>query len=216
MSHRRAIEPAEVDLPDPATSPLVFLSHTALDEDLTASIARSLSTMGVRTWLFEAEITEGADIADSVREALDDVDCVVCVVTARSINSLWVLTELHTRVEGANRVALVLDTTDPLLVQLFETATYPHPDSMFDTSVECSDDLVEQMRRHYARLEVSSRVDRYGQVRDFLATVPYCLRLTDDAPAAWGPMYGFPWVPNDWSGAMRLESLSSLAESLNG
>jgi hypothetical protein len=88
---------------------------------------------------------------------------------------------------------------------------------MFDTSVEHSDDLVEQMRRHYARFEVSSRVDRYaGQVRDFLATVPYCLRLSDDEAESWGPMYAFPWVPKHWTGAMRLESLSSLAESLKG
>ena len=198
-------------------APTVFLSHTYHDTIRAYSLAESLAALGVRTWRFETRIDQGADIADCVRTAIGDADCVAVLLSGHSIASLWVLTELHTALGHGHRIGVILDTDNPLLTDLLESARYPHPDGDFDTSVQYSDDALCGLEAHYGRFETPSRLDRYRQqVRDFLATAPSYLRPWEpEGSDAWMPLFAFPHVPQRWRGLLGVEPLSGLAARLS-
>jgi hypothetical protein len=111
-----------------------------------------------------------------------------------------VLTELHTCLETQKAVALVVDTSDSLLLQFLESARFPHPDGNFDLSVEYDCKVVQLLTQDYARSQSRSRTDRYvTQVRDFMATLPrYLGSVSSDRHRVWRPALAFPSPPTSW------------------
>ena len=212
-------DPAE-DLPSnlavPVDAPHVFLSHASDDGPTALGLAQTLSAMRVGCWRFETHIDQRGDIAECVRTAIAEADALVALVTRTSIASLWVLTELHTSLEAQKAVALVVDSNDPLVLQLLESARFPHPDEDFDTSVEYDRDVVKLLRDDYARRQSQSRTDRYeAQVGDFMATLPrYLGTVSSDAHRVWRPALAFPSCPVPWSGFIALGSLHDLPPRL--
>jgi hypothetical protein len=212
-------DPAE-DLPEglavPEGAPHVFLSH-ASDDALTAlRLAQALASMRVGSWRFETHIDQRGDIAECVRTAITEAGALVALVTRTSIASLWVLTELHTALETRTACALVADTNDPLLLQLLESARFPHADEDFDLSVEYDRNVVELLRQDFARRQSQSRADRYeAQVGDFMATLPrYLGSMSSDGHRVWRPVLAFPSPPVRWSGFVALSSLHGLKRML--
>lgn len=208
-------QPASLGIP--LGAPTIFLSHTSHDRLLAYALAEAMAGHGIQAWRFESGIGFGSDIADAVRAALAEADAIVVLLTGYSIASLWVLTELHTGLEVNQRIAVVLHTDNPLLTDLVESTRFPHPDGEFDTSVEYSAATVRLLRDHFRRTETEARVNRYErQAVDFLATLPSYLRSWDQQPGSgWMPLYAFPYVPQVWNGAMRLDPLAELAAAVN-
>jgi hypothetical protein len=212
-------DPGE-DLPTslavPEGAPHVFLSHASDDAPTALRLAKALSAVRVGSWRFETHIDQRGDIAECVRSAIAEADALVALVTRTSIASLWVLTELHTSLEKQKDVALVVDARDALLLQLLESARFPHPDEDFDLSVEYDSEVVQLLRQDYARRQSQNRTDRYEtQVRDFMATLPrYLGSVLSDRHRVWRPALAFPSPPARWSGFIALDSLHDLPRRL--
>jgi hypothetical protein len=211
-------DPAE-DLPQrlavPAGMPHVFLSHTHDDASVALRLAEEMAAMSIGSWRFESDIEQHGDIADCVRKAINEADALVALValvSRSSIASLWVLTELHTALHGEKTVMLVVDASDPLLLQLLETARFPHPDEDFDLSVEYDHRIEQILKQDYGRRHPESRTERYdAQVRDFMATLPrYLGSLSSNNHRVWRSIFALPNLPTLWSGFLKLESLSNL------
>jgi TIR domain len=211
--------PAE-DLPSnlavPEEAPHVFLSHASDDAPTALRLAQALSVMHVGSWRFETHIEQRGDIAECVRTAIADADALVALVTRTSIASLWVLTELHSALETQKAVAFVVDANDSLLLQLLESARFPHPHGDFDLSVEYDHDVVKLLSQDYAARQSRSRTDRYeAQVGDFMATLPrYLGSVSSDGQRVWKPALAFPSPPVPWSGFIALVSLEELPRRL--
>jgi hypothetical protein len=209
-------DPAE-DLPPslavPKGAPHVFLSHSAYDASTALRLAEALSAMQVGSWRFETNIDQREDIAKCVRSSIAKADALVGLVTRTSIVSLWVLTELHTCVTMQKTVALVVDAEDPLLLQLLESAKFPHPDEDFDSCVKYNRNVARQLREDYAKREKSqSRSDRYEkQLHDFMTTLPlYLGSKVSDGHRVWRPALAFPRPPERWWGFIKLGPLHDL------
>jgi hypothetical protein len=172
--------------------------------------------MRVGSWRFETHIDQRGNIAECVRAAIAEADALVAIVTRTSIASLWVLTELHTCLATQRPVVLVVDTNDPLLLQLLESARFPHLHEDFDLSVEYDRDVVKLLKQHYARRQRPSRADRYeAQVGNFMATLPrYLGSLSSDGHRVWEPALAFPLPPVRWSGFIALAPLQELPRRL--
>jgi hypothetical protein len=204
--------PPSLRVPD--TSPHVFLSHTRQDMLLALRLAEAFAAMQIGTWRFETHIEQRIDIANCVRKAIAEAACLVAFVTRRSIASLWVLTELHTALKAGVPVVLVIDTDDPLLLKLFESVRFLHPNGMFDQSVEYDQAVICPLTWDYARHESKARAARYpSQVRDFLATLPSYLgiSLLGTTQRIWQPALAFPKPPAAWSGIIKFVELEELS-----
>jgi hypothetical protein len=168
--------------------------------------------MQVGSWRFETHIDQRGDIAACVRTAIAEADALVALVTRTSIASLWVLTELHTSLEAEKAVALVVDANDPILLQLLESARFPHPNEDFDLSVEYDRHLTRLLRDDYGRRQSQNRRDRYeAQVGDFMATLPrYLGSVGSDGHRIWREAFAFPSPPVKWSGFIVLAPFRDL------
>lgn len=191
------------DLRVDASRPRVFLSHAQHDVARVVEIARELASMEIGTWMFETDIGYRGNIAACVREAIGAATACASLVTRVSIASLWVLTELHTALQCGKPVWLIVDTSDAVLMRLLASLQYHHPEAMFDTTVACDQDALEELGLDYARRNSSSRAARYQpQVRDFLATVPLYL--------SGRPALAHPAVPDAWQGPVPFAPLTDL------
>lgn len=93
----------------------VFLSHSHEDKEFARRIASDLRLAGHAVWIDEAEIQLGDSLIGKIREGLDQVDFVVAIVSAKSVNSEWVTRELEiasTRELSEGRVVVL-----PLLIE---------------------------------------------------------------------------------------------------
>lgn len=207
--------PSTLAVPDDA--PHVFLSHTHQDAGRALHLAEALAETKIGCWRFETHIDQRGDIADCVRQAIVEAACVVALMTRWSIASLWILTELHTALKGNVPVALVIDSDDPLLMQLLQTVCFPNPNEDFDLSVRYDRGVVHQLKQNYSLRESTSRTARYeDQVRDFLATLPsYLGSIPPHATQRiWRPAFAFPRLPGGWSGAIKLAHWLELSRIL--
>jgi TIR domain-containing protein len=202
---------AALRVPDGA--PRVFLSHTHHDADLALRVAEALAKMGIGSWRFESHIERREDIADCVRKAIYETAATAALVTRHSIASLWVLTELHTRLTARGMIVLLVDAADQELLRLLESVKFNYPDGQFDTSVKYETGAVNRLQEDYAHRESASRVERYSkQVGDFLASLPAYLRAApgDSGTRDWRPLLAFPHPPAKWTGQVRIGALGEL------
>ena len=72
----------------------VFLSHSHEDKAFARRLANDLRLAGHAVWIDEAETKLGDSLIEKIREGLDQVDFVVAIVSATSVNSGWVAREL--------------------------------------------------------------------------------------------------------------------------
>ncbi len=72
----------------------IFLSHSHADKSFVERLAVDLRHKGHVVWFDEAEIKIGNSLIEKLREAIDDVDYVIAVISQSSIQSEWVKREL--------------------------------------------------------------------------------------------------------------------------
>lgn len=90
--------------------PRVFISHSALDRDrVEREIIAPLRTHGIDTWYSKDDIRVAGVWERNIREALEECDWFLVVLTPRSVASEWVQTEVHWALDRrATRVVPVL------------------------------------------------------------------------------------------------------------
>lgn len=89
--------PASVDLSrygSDITMRRVFLSHSHKDKRFVNSLAKHLSRRGIGVWVDEAEIKIGESLIQKLRDAIDNVDFVIAVISPTSVRSQWVQKEI--------------------------------------------------------------------------------------------------------------------------
>lgn len=72
----------------------IFLSHSHADKSFVQRLTADLRHKGYIVWLDEAEIRVGDSLIGKIREAIDNVDYVIAVISQSSIQSEWVKHEL--------------------------------------------------------------------------------------------------------------------------
>ncbi len=75
--------------------PSVFLSHSSKDKAFTRKLAERLVQFGVQVWLDEAEINVGDSLLDRISSAIENTDFVAAIISANSVQSSWVQSELQ-------------------------------------------------------------------------------------------------------------------------
>jgi hypothetical protein len=73
----------------------VFLSYSHDDTAAVLQISAVLARAGLEPWLDSQEIRSGADLLQSVADALTKVDYYLVVLSAQSLTKPWVLTEMR-------------------------------------------------------------------------------------------------------------------------
>jgi hypothetical protein len=74
--------------------PKVFMSHSHKDKYFCRSLARRLNESGIDVWIDEAEMKVGQSLIAMIRDALDNVDFVIAIISSASVESEWVKEEL--------------------------------------------------------------------------------------------------------------------------
>lgn len=176
MSRRRVDQPQDLpeDLQTAEGSPTVFLSYSSTDRDLSMQIARETARLGLTPWMFETHIDHYGDIPKSVQAAIRKAECLISVVTRRSLASLWMLTELHSAYEMGKSLVMIIDANDDDLVHLFRSIKQQkEPDEVFDHGVQYCEAVVTDMAEDYGFVRDLDKATTYRQrVHDFLASIP--------------------------------------------
>lgn len=82
----------------PAVS--VFISYAHADKPVARAIAESLGGAGARVWIDEGELRAGDSIIERIATAIADVQFVVAIVSAASVESQWCKKELALALTG--------------------------------------------------------------------------------------------------------------------
>jgi DNA-binding transcriptional ArsR family regulator len=93
-------------------APTVFLSHSSLDKELVSRLANDLMAAGIAAWYAEWEIKPGDSLRRKVDEGIETASHFLVILTANSLRSEWVQTELDAamikRIAGKCRLIPVL------------------------------------------------------------------------------------------------------------
>lgn len=73
----------------------VFISHSSIDKPIAIRIKEQLESIGVNTWLDDAEIRVGDSIPDKVAEGLKESEIICILLSQNSVQSFWVKRELN-------------------------------------------------------------------------------------------------------------------------
>ena len=80
--------------------PTLFLSYSHADKRFADRLGEDLRQRGYTVWQDDRDMRVGDSLAESVRRAIDDADYVLSVVSASSIDSVWVRRELDIALEA--------------------------------------------------------------------------------------------------------------------
>jgi hypothetical protein len=73
---------------------VVFLSHATADKWLAKTLCEKIESVGAQTFRDDRDIAGGDDIPDSIRDAIEQCNEIVVLLTPASVNRTWVLMEI--------------------------------------------------------------------------------------------------------------------------
>src|SRR5262249_15315439 len=73
--------------------PIAFLSHAHAESDIALAFAEALTTCGVSVVVDKTHLQPGENITEFARDSIGSTDATVCVVSAQSLSSSWVVFE---------------------------------------------------------------------------------------------------------------------------
>ena len=83
-----------------------FISHSSADREFVVWLAAELITLSIPVWYSDWEIKVGDSIVEKIDSALEDMAGLVVVLSASSVQSIWVREELNAalsrKLEGQN------------------------------------------------------------------------------------------------------------------
>jgi hypothetical protein len=77
------------------SSPRVFISHAAGDQEMAQKLAETLRAHSLDVWMYAEEIAPGENFAARIAEALERANAMVVLLTPRSVESAWVKHEIE-------------------------------------------------------------------------------------------------------------------------
>jgi predicted Zn-ribbon and HTH transcriptional regulator len=102
----------------------VFLCHNHLDKPFVKRVASSLTEIGTKVWIDEAEIRVGDVLIDKISNAINTFDFLLAFLSPNSVKSSWVQYELAlamTKEINGKRVVVL-----PILLPGCKTEDIPH------------------------------------------------------------------------------------------
>jgi hypothetical protein len=78
----------------------VFVSHATADKWLATVICEKLESVGVTTFRDDRDINGGDDIPEEIRDAINDCNELLVVLTPESVDRPWVLFEVELLGDG--------------------------------------------------------------------------------------------------------------------
>jgi len=81
--------------PEPKAFESCFISHSTADAEFAGYLAARLRREGVRVWYAAEQLSPGKKVVDQIDEAISTFDRLLVVLSAASIASKWVLTEVR-------------------------------------------------------------------------------------------------------------------------
>ena len=87
--------PALIGAMQPIQFYTCFLSHSSADKDFARRLHSRLRDEGLRVWFDEVDMQSGKKLHDQIDEAIRIHDKLLIVLSASSMNSEWVKTELR-------------------------------------------------------------------------------------------------------------------------
>ena len=101
--------------------PRVFISHASADRQaVEKNIVSLLKAHGIDCWYSTDNITTGEEWEKAIREALENCDWFLVVITPHAIKSKWVKTEVHWWINNRPDclVPVLLEPCDPSKLHL--------------------------------------------------------------------------------------------------
>lgn len=86
----------------------IFISHVAEDRDIAEGIAKDLESASYRTWLYERDAVVGIAHLTQTARAIETADAYLLIVSAQTLTSLQVETELVHAHESDKKVFPIL------------------------------------------------------------------------------------------------------------
>lgn len=86
---------------------MVFLSHATADKWLAKTLCEKIESVGAQTFRDDRDIAGGDDIPDSIRDAIEQCNEIVVLLTPASVNRTWVLMEIGAAWLRGNAVRIV-------------------------------------------------------------------------------------------------------------
>ncbi len=72
----------------------IFISHTTDSQDYARGLKEAFKDFADAFFINETEMSPGRSIAEDMRKKLESADCIVVLLTERSVESPWVLFEI--------------------------------------------------------------------------------------------------------------------------
>ena len=73
----------------------IFISHNHRDKPFVLKLAKDLESYGIKSWIDEAEMHFGDSLINKISNAIENIDCVLAVISSNSYDSSWVRQELE-------------------------------------------------------------------------------------------------------------------------
>jgi len=77
------------------TAPQMFICHSSIDKPYARKLAQSLSGMGIKVWIDEAEIKIGDSLISKIESGILSSNNLVIILTPNSVSSSWCKEELR-------------------------------------------------------------------------------------------------------------------------
>lgn len=82
----------------------VFISHSSKDTDLITALRQALEAYGTTVWTDVRALAPGDLLGAEIREAIEDADAVLVVLSAQAFNSKWIRIEIDSALTMGRRV----------------------------------------------------------------------------------------------------------------
>ncbi|WP_176722394.1 toll/interleukin-1 receptor domain-containing protein [Candidatus Thiosymbion oneisti] len=146
----------------------VFISYSRLDRAQCAALRKNLEDCGIRVQIDEISIEPGSSLRDSIRRLIEASDWTICLVSAHSLRSFWVIWEIHRFVETLSTERFLPAYLDQSFLQ---------DRFVGDVQREVSERQQALASEMQARLEQNRSVDDLAAIHDHLN------RLANELPA---------------------------------
>lgn len=178
-------QPGYEDLEFPKNTPIVFLSHSMVDVHFSSRVRLYLHCQGFGVWLSGAELLKECALFEDVQIALESSDILLVLLTANSLSSAWVDTEIETALGLDKPVYFVVDTCDDAVMHLMMT-WQPGSPPTFD------DDSLDEVEKEFCRQAHPERCEKFRQ-----GATMFLQNLREER------LYLYPKLPSGWKGEAK-------------
>lgn len=133
----------------------IFLSYSSKDKFFVEKLSETFKSIGIQTWLYEAEIEPGDSISGKIEKAINEHDYFGIILSKYSINSKWVQRELKAAL--SKEINAGNDLIIPILIEKGITIPIFLQDKMY-VDFTTSDQYDENLTKLLKKFEVKGKI----------------------------------------------------------